>query len=272
MDKRAIGVFDSGVGGLTAVRELIRILPNEDIIYFGDTARVPYGSHDKDTIIQFSKQDLAFLLQKDVKAVLVACGTVSSTALPILREMTDIPVIGVVEAAVKDAIKASRNGRILVLATAATIKSHSYSQMIHKLSNDVDVCELACPLFVPLVENGYINVGNKITRMVVADYLNKVKSFNADTIILGCTHYPLIKHFILEEMGEVTVIEAGKSAAKDLVNILEIKDLLNPEDRSPRQDYYVSESVESFTGIADMFLGDSFHGNIEKINIDTIEV
>ncbi len=271
MDKRAIGVFDSGVGGLTAVRELMKILPHEDLIYFGDTARVPYGSHDKETIIKFSKQDLAFLLQKDVKAVLVACGTVSSTALETLREMTVIPVIGVVESAAREAVNISKNGRVLVLATSATIKSHSYSREIHKFNKTTEVCELACPLFVPLVENGYINPGNKITRLVVADYLEKVKNFNADTVILGCTHYPLIAQFIADEMGNINIIEAGKAASSYLADVLAAKNLLKGEGTS-RQEYFVSESVESFTAVADMFLGDGFRGRINKINIDAVEV
>lgn len=271
MDKRAIGVFDSGVGGLTAVKELIKILPHEDLIYFGDTARVPYGSHDKETIIKFAKQDLAFLLQKNVKAVLVACGTASSTALDTLREMTDIPVIGVVESAARDAVGISKNGRVLVLATSATIKSHSFSREILKYNKTAEVCELACPLFVPLVENGYIDPGNKITRLVVADYLEKVKAFNADTVILGCTHYPLLKRFIEDEMGNINIIEAGRSASGYLADILEAKSLLK-EDGISKQEYFVSESEESFTAVAGIFLGDDFRGSINKINIDAVEV
>lgn len=272
MDNRAIGVFDSGVGGLTAVREMLRLLPHENIIYFGDTARVPYGSHDKETIVKFSKQDLQFLLGKDVKAVLVACGTVSSTALPTLQSMTNIPVIGVVESAAKEAFEVSKNKKILVLATAATIKSHSYFNELHRLDNTIDVCELACPLFVPLVENGYIDNGNEITRMVVADYLKKVSGFKADTVILGCTHYPLLKHFISDAMGSINIVEAGRAAANYMHQVLHKKGLENDDNASSRQEYYVSESIESFTSIADMFLGEGFHGSIDKINIDAIEV
>lgn len=272
MDKRAIGVFDSGVGGLTAVREMMRILPHENIIYFGDTARVPYGSHDKETIIKFSKQDLQFLLEKDVKAVLVACGTVSSTALSTLQRMTNIPVVGVVESAAKEAVEVSRNNKILVLATTATIKSHAYLNEILKIDKTVDVYEMACPLFVPLVENGYIESGNEITRMVVADYLKKVSGFKADTVILGCTHYPLLKHFISDAMGNINMVEVGRAAVKYMLNVLHKEGLQNDDATCSQQEYFVSESIESFTSIANMFLGNEFHGRIEKINIDAIEV
>ena len=177
MDNRAIGVFDSGLGGLTVVKELIKKLPNEDIIYFGDTARVPYGSHDRETIIEFAKQDLNFLLSHAVKAVLVACGTASSTALEELKKSTDIPVLGVIEAAAQSAARATKNKKIAVLATSATIKSHAYSKAIAAEHPDISVIEKACPLFVPLVENGYINRDNVVTGLVVEDYLKDISDF-----------------------------------------------------------------------------------------------
>ena len=268
MDNRAIGVFDSGVGGLTAVKELLCALPNENIIYFGDTARVPYGSHDKDTIINFSKQDLSFLISKNVKTILVACGTASSTALPVLQSMTKIPVLGVVKAAALDASSVTKRKRILVLATAATVRSHSYAAELHAADPTVTVREIACPLFVPLIENGYINKGNKVTQMVVAEYLSGVKEFGADTVILGCTHYPLIKHFITRELGDVNIIEAGKSAVNSLKDIINTTNKRNDGKNIPYQKYYVSESIASFSSIARLFLGTDFKNDVNIINID----
>ena len=211
--QQPIGVFDSGIGGLTAMKELIKLLPNEDIIYFGDTARVPYGTHTPETIVRFAKQDLNFLLQQNVKAVLIACGTASSTALGELKKMTDIPILGVIEAAARKSVEISKNKKVLVLSTPATTRSHAYKNAINRIDGSVEVVEKACPLFVPLVENGYVQVDNPVTKLVVKDYLGEVSSFGADAVILGCTHYPLIKDAICDFMPDVQMVEAGKEAA-----------------------------------------------------------
>lgn len=268
MDDRAIGVFDSGLGGLTAVKELQKILPFEKIVYFGDTARVPYGSHDSETIIEFAKQDLRFLMSKNIKAVLIACGTVSSTAMPTLQKMTNLPIVGVVAPAAKTAASLTSNGRILVLATAATTASHSYKKELIKINSEISVSEKACPLFVPLVENGYIGKDNPVVKMVIEDYLSEEKNFDADTVILGCTHYPIIREQIAEYLGNVNVVEAGKEAARSMLKLLKDYNLECGEKIQHEPEFYVSENTQSFMDISNRFMGYAHRRNVEKINID----
>lgn len=264
--EKSIGVFDSGVGGLTAVRELNRLLPSENIIYFGDTARVPYGSHSPETIIRFAKQDLRFLLQNNVKAVLIACGTVSSTAINVLRTMTDIPIVGVIEAASKKAVEVSKHGKIAVLATQATVSSHAYKKKIEILDKEAEVIEKACPLFVPLIENGYIEETNQITNLIVDEYLKEVLSYGPDTIILGCTHYPIIKSIIHNHTPNAVIVEAGKEAAIELSSILGKHGSNNISIGIRR--YIVSEKTENFSRICEMFLGEQITEDIEVIEMD----
>ena len=272
MDNRPIGVFDSGLGGLTAVKELIRTMPEENIVYFGDTARVPYGSHDRETVIEFARQDLAFLLSRDVKAVLVACGTVSATALPELRRMTSLPVIGVVEAAAREAVGISENGRIAVLATGTSIKSHAYSEIIGKIAPDAFVAEQACPLFVPLVENGYVERDNEVTRMVARDYVAKIARYGADTFILGCTHYPIIRDIIADAALEITgcsvnMVEAGLSAVNELGGLLCERQMRTDRTCRGSTSFFVSEAADGFAEIGERFLGRKITGHVEKISI-----
>lgn len=272
MDRRPIGVFDSGLGGLTAVKEMFRLMPEENIVYFGDTARVPYGSHDRETVIEFARQDLKFLLGHDVKAVLVACGTVSATALGELRQMTDLPVIGVVGAAAREAVSVSSNGRIAVLATGTSIKSHAYSKEIGKIAPEAVVSEQACPLFVPLVENGYVERDNEVTRIVARDYVSKAASSGADTFILGCTHYPIIRDIIADAAREiighdVNIVEAGRSAVNELAGMLAGRGLRTDREERGRSEFYVSEAPDSFSGIGELFLGCKITGHVEKISI-----
>ena len=211
MDTRPIGVFDSGLGGLTAVRQLRRVLPGEDIIYFGDTGRVPYGSRGRQTILQYTRQDIRFLLSQNVKFLMAACGTVSdlpdgspdeeATRLP-------VPYTGVVGAAARKAAEATRNRRIGVIGTAATIRSGSYAALLRELVPDAVITARACPLFVPLVENGRVEPGDPITTPAIDLYLREVRDAGVDTLILGCTHYPLLKRMIGDYMGDdVTLIE-----------------------------------------------------------------
>lgn len=266
--QKSIGVFDSGIGGLTAMKELLRTLPNEDIIYFGDTARVPYGSHSPETIRKFARQDLGFLLSQSVKAVLIACGTVSSTAIDALREMTDIPIVGVIDAAALRAVKESKNGKIAVLATQATIRSHAYRNAIKQQNTDCLVIEKACPLFVPLIENGYSDRKNPVTRMVVEDYLKEVIPFEADTVILGCTHYPLIKDIINDYLPNANVVEAGKEAAVRLGTVLDNMSLKNKPTHKGIRRYVVSEKTYSFKDTCEFFLGEQIDEAIEVINLE----
>ena len=206
---KSIGVFDSGVGGLTVVKELIRQLPFEDIIYFGDTARVPYGIKSKETIIRFSIENILFLLKQDVKLICVACNTVSSVALPIIRNHFRVPIVGVLTPGVREAVYATQNRRIGVIGTNSTIKSRAYENEIKQLNPLVKVTALTCPLFVPFVEEGWLS--GKVVLEVARTYLKPLKSAGVDTVILGCTHYPLLKSVIKEVLGEkVELIDSAR--------------------------------------------------------------
>ena len=258
--QNAIGVFDSGLGGLTAVRELRRILPGEDIVYFGDTGRVPYGTRGRDIIVEYAKQDIAFLLSKGVKAVIAACGTVSSTLPAEVAASLPVPYMGVVESAARAAVLATKTGRIGVIG--------SYPAAIRRLMPGAAITATACPLFVPLVENGYFGVQNPVTRLVAQDYLKDVKSAGVDTLILGCTHYPLIAPVLADLMGPgVTLVDVGRAAAQSARHMLERTGLL----RAPRQgkvEYYVSDSTEQFDRLAHIFLGEYAGGSVQRIDID----
>lgn len=266
--QNAIGVFDSGLGGLTAVRELRRILHGEDIVYFGDTGRVPYGTRGRDIIVEYAKQDIAFLLSKGVKAVIAACGTVSSTLPAEVAASLPVPYMGVVESAARAAVLATKTGRIGVIGTPATVASGSYPAAIRRLMPGAAITATACPLFVPLVENGYFGVQNPVTRLVAQDYLKDVKSAGVDTLILGCTHYPLIAPVLADLMGPgVTLVDVGRAAAQSARHMLERTGLL----RTPRQgkvEYYVSDSTEQFDRLAHIFLGEYAGGSVQRIDID----
>ena len=215
MDTRPIGVFDSGLGGLTAVRQLRRVLPGEDIVYFGDTGRVPYGSRGRDIIVQYARQDIRFLLSRDVKFIIAACGTVSSTYPPEEAARLPVPYTGVVGATARAAVDATRNHRIGIIGTAATVRSGSYAAVIRDMLPDVQIFARACPMFVPLVENGYFNDGNPVTKLIIAEYLQELKDAGVDTLILGCTHYPLLKKMIGDFMGDaVRLVDSGKVTAQ----------------------------------------------------------
>lgn len=267
-NQKPIGVFDSGIGGLTAMKELLKMLPNEDIIYFGDTARVPYGSHSPETIQRFARQDLGFLLSQNVKAVLIACGTVSSTAIDVLRNETDIPIIGVIDSAASKSLAVSKNKRVAVLATQATIRSHAYRNAIHKQDRDCLVVEKACPLFVPLIENGFSDRKNQVTRMVAETYLKEIMPFDADTVVLGCTHYPLIKGIISDYMPNAYIVEAGKEAAICLGTVLDKMSLRNEAAHKGVRRYVVSEKTDSFKDTCEFFLGEHIAETIETVCLD----
>ena len=200
-DNRSIGVFDSGMGGLTAVRRLHALMPKENIIYFGDTSRVPYGTRGRDTIVKYARQDVAFLRQFDLKAIVIACNTVSSVALDLLTEENNIPIIGTVEPACRRAMTMTQNGRVGVIGTAATMRSGAYEKYLHKKDGTLRLYTQACPLFVPLVENGRVHRGDIVIETVAAEYLAPLKEAGVDTLILGCTHYPLLEEVISDYMG-----------------------------------------------------------------------
>lgn len=244
-----IGVFDSGMGGLTVMREIMRQIPNERIIYFGDTARVPYGSKSRETVTRYSRQIVRFLQTQKVKAIVVACNTASAYALDDLEKEIDIPIIGVVRPGAKTAAEATRNGQIGVIATAGTIGSGIYTTYIRQLKPDVQVTGKACPLFVPLVENGRVHRGDVVIETVVAEYLAPLKAAGVDTLILGCTHYPLLEEVIGAYMGpEVTLIDSGAEAA----NLASTQ--FDPGSGPGETRYFVSDDPGAFDQLAELFL------------------
>lgn len=249
-----IGVFDSGLGGLTVMKELMRQLPQEDIVYFGDTARVPYGTKSKESIVRFSKENTQILLKYRVKVVVVACNSSTSYALPILTKIFPIPILGVIKPGAKKALQATRNNRVGVIATTATINSKEYTKMIHKFNPRVKVFGHACPLFVPLVEEGWLN--KKVTLSIARNYLTHLKRVNVDTLILGCTHYPLLKKVLKKVMGKkVKLIDSAQEVAKEVKEFLE-KNKMKKEGRGKgKYKLFVSDEPQRFKQIARNFLG-----------------
>jgi len=260
---RPIGVFDSGVGGLTVVKELIRQLPAEDIVYFGDTARVPYGIKSKETVIRFSVENTLFLLKYNVKLVCVACNTVSSCALPKIKHSFRVPIVGVINPGAREAVYATKNKRVGVIGTKGTIKSRAYEHEIRKLDPKVKVAAVACPLFVPFVEEGWLN--QDVVLTVARHYLKPLKDAKVDTIILGCTHYPLLKEVIKEVMGEgINLIDSAKQVAIEVKKILSEEGLLNTRGRG-RADFFVSDNPQWFEELAGRFLGKPVK-SVRKVN------
>lgn len=269
MDTRPIGVFDSGLGGLTAVRQLRRVLPGEDIIYFGDTGRVPYGSRGRQTILQYARQDIRFLLSKDVKFLMAACGTVSSTYPLSEAAALPVPYTGVVGAAARKAASLTRNRKVGVIGTAATIRSGSYAKVLSELCPGVEITARACPLFVPLVENGRVNPGDPITTPAIEYYLTEVRDAGVDTLILGCTHYPLLKKMIGDFMGpDVALIDPGKVTAQETAAALADLGLTNGRAAGGAAHYYVSDTPETFAELETLFLGEYAGGPVEQIAIE----
>ncbi|MBQ6335726.1 MAG: glutamate racemase [Ruminococcus sp.] len=268
MKEKAIGVFDSGLGGLTAVREILEIMPHEDIVYFGDTGRVPYGSKSRDAINRYARQDARFLKKMGVKMIVAACGTVSSVA-PDLSEELGLPYTGVVNPTCFSAINATRNGRIGVIGTAATIASHSYKKRITEKRPEFEVFEEHCQLFVSFVENGLVDPDDELVQLMVRRYMAPLKENDIDTLILGCTHFPLLAEAIQREMGDgVTLIDSGKETAIYTKKILEEQGLLRDTAERGKAQYYVSDTPADFEKFAGLFLKNKPHDNIEHINIE----
>ncbi len=266
MDKRPIGVFDSGLGGLTAVRHLRDILPSENIVYFGDTGRVPYGTRSRDTIRRYATEDCQLLLQNDVKYIIAACGTVSSVAQDILDELP-VPAIGVVHPTATAALKATRNGRIGILGTSATIRSASFENAIKSVDPSIVVTATACPLFVSLVESGWIHPNDDVAVPMVRRYLAEIKAANVDTLILGCTHFPLLSPIIQSELGDgVTLIDSGRETATACAESLRVSGRLAQRDNGHTK-YYVSDQPEGFSQVAEIFLGQSVEQAVEMVRL-----
>lgn len=270
MKNAPIGVFDSGLGGLTVMKEIMRQLPGENLVYFGDTARVPYGSKSKDTVCRYSRQIVRFLQTKGVKAIVIACNTASALAFDEIRGEIDLPVIGVVEPGAVMAANTTVTNNIGIIGTESTIKSGIYNKFLHKINPEITVVSKACPLFVPLVEEGLWE--DRVTEDIVGRYLHEMKEYDIDSLILGCTHYPLLRRTIGREMGEkVKLVNPAYETAKSLKVLLAENNLLNTigiDAAEPTYDYYVSDGMEKFISFADDVL--SCHvGKAEIVNIES---
>lgn len=267
MDNRKIGVFDSGLGGLTAVKEIMSLFPDESIVYFGDTGRVPYGTRSKETILKYTYDDINFLLSCDVKMIVIACGTASSAALPEIKTEFNVPIYGVVDSGAYEAARVTKNNKIGIIGTTATIKSGAYNKYLVEYNNKVQTFEKACPLFVPLVENGHFDT--PVTKLVVEEYLKDIKDAGVDTLILGCTHYPLLKSAISKYMGDdVTLVSPGEEVAKFLrKKITPLNAHSEIRDRD-QYSYYVSDSIENFEELGGIFLETKINGKVNKIDIE----
>lgn len=258
MDRNApIGVFDSGVGGLTVTREIMRQLPDERIIYFGDTARLPYGNKSKETVIRFSEQIIRFLRTKDVKAIVIACNTASSHALEAVRRSEDIPIIGVINAGARAAVSATKSGKIGVIGTEGTIGSHAYSDVLKEMKPGVEVFGKACPLFVPLVEEGLFH--DSVTDEIASRYLSVLKEKYIDTLVMGCTHYPLIRSTIARTMGDdVALINPAYETAVQLKTLLKSMEMnCDPGQElsiEEKYQFFVSDMAEKFSSFATSIL------------------
>ena len=268
MDNRPIGVFDSGLGGLTAVRELMQVLPQESIVYFGDTGRVPYGTKSAETIRKYTRQDIAFLKTNGVKMILAACGTVSSVASEI-GDACGLPFTGVLRPTAEAAIRVTKTGKIGVIGTQATVSSGSYERHVKALDPKAEVYSCACPLFVPFVENGVIAPEDPMVRLVVERYLHYFDEKGIDTLILGCTHYPILQESIAAVMGDsVTLINSGREAALHCVEMLRENGQLCGEGASPCYQFFVSDQVDGFQSMADICLGHAVDAAVRFIDID----
>jgi glutamate racemase len=262
---RPIGVFDSGVGGLTVLKEILRELPYENTIYLGDTARVPYGIRSPETVMRYSFENTQFLSSKGIKLLVVACNTASSVSLDAIKERISIPVIGVIDPGAKAAVKATKNKKIGVIGTEATVKSNSYTKAMKGIDTDIEVFGLPCPLFVPLVEEGWVE--GQIASLIARRYLESLKDKGIDTIVLGCTHYPLLSGVIADVMGDrVTLIDSAVETSHEIKKILETHDLNNGKKETPARKFFVTDSTERFLKVGEHFLGRTIE-HLEKITV-----
>lgn len=265
MNDRPIGVFDSGIGGLTVLKEIFRELPDEKTIYLGDTARVPYGIRSAETVTRYAFDNTEFLVSKGIKLLVVACNTASAVSLEAVKKLFSIPVMGVIEPGAKAAVRATRNKRTGVIGTEATIGSSAYTRIINAIDPGIDVFGLACPLFVPLVEEGFTD--DDIAAMVAERYLKGLKDKGIDTLVLGCTHYPLLKNVISKVMGNsIMLIDSAVETVREIKETLIKYNIANESSDEVSRLFYVTDATERFIRVGERFLGQKI-GYIEKINI-----
>jgi glutamate racemase len=259
MDNRPIGVFDSGIGGLTVVDALAKSMPNESILYVGDTARVPYGNKSKIRIKEFATEITEWLVNKNAKMIVVACNTASSLALNYIKSKFDLPIIGVIEPGIHCAVAVTKNNRICVLGTNATIKSDAYGDGLRLANNQISVVSQACPLFVPLVEEGWVS--GSVPTAIATTYLEPIKRSNVDTLILGCTHYPLLKSIIVKILGsDISLIDSGQATATVVNSVLKKNNIVSNENTGDIH-CYVTDSSNFFEALVGRFV----NANISKI-------
>jgi glutamate racemase len=262
--RRPIGVFDSGIGGLTVVRELFGQLPNEEIVYFGDTARVPYGTKSEETVQKFALQDAQFLVEQSVKLIVVACNTVSSNSMDLLHQHIDLPIEGVIEPGAQAAVEATRGGRVGIIGTDSTIFSRAYEKAIKAIDKKIQIFAGSCPLFVPLAEEGWTD--DPVTAQVAERYLSPLRSCRIDTLVLGCTHYPLLKKMIQKTMGNgVTLIDSASATAACVKEILEREKLSRDLSSPPAHHFFVTDMPRRFLEIGERFL-ESPLSNVVRVN------
>jgi glutamate racemase len=262
-----IGIFDSGIGGLTVLKQILLQLPDESTIYLGDTARVPYGIRSPETVTRYSFESAQFLFSKGIKILVVACNTVSSVSLESIKQIVSVPVVGVIEPGAKAAVSSTKNKRVGVIGTDATIQSDSYTMAIKKIDGSVEVFGLPCPLFVPLVEEGWTE--GEIAEMTAERYLNNIKDKDIDTLVLGCTHYPLLKDVLSKIMGEkVRLIDSAIETAREIKAVLGHFSLLKEDSRNVIREFYVTDSPQRFLSVGERFLGRKID-YIQKIELDS---
>ncbi len=264
MDTRPIGIFDSGVGGLTVVKQVMKVMPHENIVYFGDTARVPYGTKSKDTVTKFSLQIIRFLQTKNVKAIIVACNTASSNSLEEMRKAFDLPIFGVVVPGVEAALRATKNGKVGIIGTAATVRSHAYEEMIQKKNPEIQVFSKACPLFVPLAEEGWTD--NEVSSFAAKRYLTELVEKGIDSLVLGCTHYPLLKRCIGTTVGDaIKLVDPAKATAQQVMAFLAQQDQRNESETYGTRNFYLSDRTDMFGFLCQKALKQPYEAEIIDI-------
>lgn len=261
---KPIGIFDSGLGGLCALSELQRLLPNEHFIYFGDTGRTPYGTRSAEKIIEYARSDINFLLSKQVKAIVCACGTVSSVALPLIADNCTVPVCGTIFPSCNEAVGTTENKIIGVMGTSATIATGAFEKAIAEHGTDFGTVSVACPLLIPIVENGFAD--SEIALLALQEYMKPIIAENADTVILGCTHFPILSNAIRRLYPSLKLIDSGAASARQMYRTLEKSNLLN-DGGDGETEYYVTDKPNNFTAVASVFLGKSDF-NVKKIEIE----
>jgi glutamate racemase len=263
---KAIGIFDSGVGGLTVVKAVAAALPQEDTIYLGDTARNPYGTKSPETVIRYSRQIAAYLMSRDIKLLVVACNTASAVALSALQSELSIPIVGVIEPGARAAAGATRSGKVGVIGTAATVGSSAYTKAIKKIDPAIEVVTRACPLFVPLAEEGWVD--NEVARLTARLYLEPLKAEGVDTLVLGCTHYPFLKEIIGEVMGpQVVLVDSAEQTALTVAQILSERNLLRPSGEKGNHHYFVTDIPAGFIRVGNRFLGGRL-GDVYQVSLE----